>query len=365
MEDVQKELQRFLLGQGHLYKTREDAVRAFHNQYKQKLEKIKMDFVEMANEALYDRLEEANEARTASKRRKLLRDIVKDYPDCLSARLQLLEYEPKKRRFDQLVVLEKEYGEKFNDRETWNWSVVEDREYFRLKYQVADTYKERGMLRLAVEHYLTLYTKISSDNLGTRYKLMALYCILLDWKQGYQLFYSDSAFQEDDQMLFPMIVLALLTGHASMAETLFVKLTKVNSEFKAMLQTEDLFLLNFGAEIMSYQRNSISSITIAFRSIANVMVVNHHISDWLYAQYQAVYGDGEGRRYEQLKEEEWSEQDDLFLDLSLPAIRALNQSGLKTFEAFKNWTYQEVLALDGIGKTTMERLVDNGVEFKK
>ncbi len=51
-------------------------------------------------------------------------------------------------------------------------------------------------------------------------------------------------------------------------------------------------------------------------------------------------------------------------DIRPNLVETLYKAGLTSAHAFEKWTEKEVLALKGIGKTTVEKLKANGVSFK-
>ncbi len=46
-------------------------------------------------------------------------------------------------------------------------------------------------------------------------------------------------------------------------------------------------------------------------------------------------------------------------------VEMLYHEGIKSKADFKQWTEQEVLDINGIGQGTIDKLVENGVTFKK
>ncbi|HFI0326536.1 TPA: hypothetical protein ACGO3U_001341 [Streptococcus suis] len=52
------------------------------------------------------------------------------------------------------------------------------------------------------------------------------------------------------------------------------------------------------------------------------------------------------------------------LNLQDKRVRIFYENGIHKLEDFKKWTEKELLALDGIGKTSIEHLKDQGIQFK-
>ncbi|MDZ7835580.1 MAG: hypothetical protein U5K84_10020 [Alkalibacterium sp.] len=162
---------------------------------------------------------------------------------------------------------------------------VEERPYLRLKGKLAFLYLEVGMLDHALDHLLELYNIDETDALGTRYKIMTVYVRKFDWKNAWRFFQKAESAEEDDQMLLPIIILAVLTDRRDLARNLLEKLVEVNPE------TSDLFVADmwplrdlYDDQITassSYRPFSYQSLLMALRDVLYLIVENDYLFSWL------------------------------------------------------------------------------------
>lgn len=163
-------------------------------------------------------LEEALDATSKSKAIKLAKQALEIYPDNIDAEGLLAEFEENiiKRLKKYDIILEKatkllEEQNMFDEESVGCfWGILETRPYMRIRYNRLLLLKTLGRYTEVAKECEELLKLCNSDNLGVRYILMGVYCILEKFEECKKLYdkYSDcSAF-----MTFPMAIMYFKKG---------------------------------------------------------------------------------------------------------------------------------------------------------
>lgn len=179
-------------------------------------------------------LDAAFEATTKSKAIKLAKQALELNPNNIDAESLIAEYEEniikKLKKYEAIVekatkLLEEQ--EMFSE-ETIGvfWGIIETRPYMRARYNKILILKELGRYTEAIKECEELLKLCESDNMGVRYILMGLYCVLEKFDECVELFKkydSDSCF-----MLFPMAILYFKKGDYKKAKQYLKKVEEQN-----------------------------------------------------------------------------------------------------------------------------------------
>ena len=373
----------FIAEHGHEYLSEELALEDFVQRYNQAIQNGDLDFFDSLPNKINRLLEEAYDLHDSDKRRskKLFRDVLRLDASNIEAKLGLLSFEEILDYSKGLQELEAEEKLKWQQGERIGWANLEERPYFRLKYQLANFFLQQSMNRLAAHHFEELFTMEEGDHQGARYELMMLYCQLEDYEKAKKLFEMEERYHhEDDLMIFPMLLLSLETGHAQEADFYFQLLLSQNPVFERLLdlmQHDDVQTVMQEAGDLTagyYQPNSMQSLVLAMSQFPDFSESDYFIS-WMkqaYGKYKP--------KDKKIENPSISDRDLLRLldgvsqlSVSSEAVKrisgsplyALRQHKLIDYADFKKKTEAQVLAIPGVGRKTIAQLKKNGVVFRQ
>lgn len=337
-----------------------------------------------------NKVEEAQATNSPMRRKKLLEEAIKIWPENWDAQAILIDTSYRIsfiELIEQYKSLEKRAHEAwYKHTEKGGYHYVEERPYLRLKDKLAYLYMKAGMLEHALEHFLELYRIDESDALGSRYNILTLYVRKFDWKKAWRFFKSVESRDKDDRLLFLIIILAVLTDRTDLAKGLLKKLVIVNSQIEAifsddMWPVEDLY----DAELLLadyYRPFSYQSLLMTLSGILPLVSENEYLFEWLkretmklipeskktIAQKKAMYGELDPHEEKKLSDFIYALREDEsnpLRGMRIDRARILYHAGLRTYKDFTKKTEKQILALQGIGPNTIKELKTNGVQFKK
>lgn len=378
-EDIFKRLQEFLKKHQQEFDSPEAAVHFFMEQLNNTDVAGKNDSTEASSEAKsMELVEESQYATTEKQRRKILTKALEIWPDNLDAKTLLIDGDVAS-QVEQLSELEKKARSQWLQTDQVGWLNPEERPYLRLKASYATFLKENGLLREAEVIFEELFSLNEFDNQGTRYYLMSIYAQTYNWRKADVLYHQVPYADEDDQMIIPFLVLAILLRKDDTARQLFEKLRKVNPDtkkvFKHTMFPIDQFLEN--SELPAYLPNSFESLSMAFFNVLPLIIGSEYVYAWLRNEFKGKErrnGQGEHSNSnvinfpdvdsgESFYDEDFEE--DPLAGISGQQFEALMEQGLTTYEAFEEVTIKEVLAIRMIGPSTIKQLLENDVFFKE
>lgn len=384
--NIFRALQQFIDDHGDDFESIEEAIETFMSIYNQDGSLDDAFDIEMTPEMESSELLELAMDEVDEKRRKeLLNQAIELWPENWNAHLELIDGTYIE-EINQIRELEERAFESWQETDQVGWLNFEERPYLSLKYMFAILLLKQGLLLEALDHFQAIYEMDEMDSLGSRYYLMSIYCRLYDWESAYEL-YSNTPYpaSTDDRMIFPMLVVSILTGNLTYAKDLFLDLEEANDQLH-LLFMEDHWpvdsILNF-AEADHYQPNSFSSLALALNDILPVIVSSEYIYEWMLAEYQSsephervnvndkvISFKGASKLYrDQDQTDEFPYKS--YLDVPVlegvvhNAAETLQKMGLVTIEAYTKYTEKELLAVRHIGPKTIEQLKKNGVKFKE
>lgn len=389
MEKFHRLVQQFLNEHGDEFASPMEAVSHFTETYNQKI-RSGQDFDETNEMKSMDKLEQAQSISHVKRQKKLLEEAIALWPENWDAQAFKIHLEVGDNLSDlieHLAYLEKRARKHWGSHtDKAGYRNVEERPYLRLKARLGFLYMEAGMIDHALDQLTELYRLDSSDGLGTRYKIITLYVRKFDWKNAWRFYQKVESADEDDQMLLPIIILAVLTDRKDLAKSLLEKLVDVNPEVGFLFvdhtwPIEELY----DDEIVfadSYQPFSYQSLLMALREMLYLVIENSYLFDWLKKEtfkllpeemqpnqiHQPFYGVLDPHDDEALVDFYNALRDEAsnpLRKLSINRARVFYKAGLRTYEDFSEVTEKEVLKLDGIGPVTVKELKNNGVKFKQ
>ena len=214
-----------------------------------------------------DLLEEAYNTTSKTKAIKLAKQALEIYPDNIDAECFIAEFEENqiKKLSKMEVIIEKAkiILEKDNVFERENighfWGIIETRPYMRARNRKITILMDLGRYTEAIKECEEMLNLCENDNLGIRYTLMGLYCILEKFEECeklYKKFNEYSAF-----MLFPMAITYFKKGDYKKSKKFLKDVQEVNSNIIKILKN-DIDMLANSEDIEYYAPGSIEEASI-------------------------------------------------------------------------------------------------------
>ncbi|GGE32841.1 hypothetical protein [Streptococcus himalayensis] len=337
------------------YESVEEAVAAYMNLYNEQNQKKRQGqagFMELS-----DLLEELAYEREDTRRLQLAQQILERDKENIDAKIAQLEVES----VNQLEVLSQLKEFESQERKKWlkgersGWVNFKERPYMRLKNRLAFQYFNQKMYPQALKHFEELYRMNPSDNLGSRYMMMVLYCFLYQWDKAVK-FANQKEHKEDAEMIGKLLVLAIITERSLDAQHLFKKMIDLDENFLAALDfSRDVKSARTMFSISKEGYFEVSSLSL-FDGLEEFLFGTEIVFEWLRKHYEEYY---------QAEFELHTERNPLFAGLPSGAVESLLEEGLIRPEDFQSFKKKDLLALQGIGKVSVERLIANGVQLKE
>lgn len=181
-----------------------------------------------------DVLQEAYRASTIEEKKKLAKKALKIYPDNIDAESLLASIEPnpikKLKAYEKIVAKATKRLEEEDcfDEDSIGifWGIIETRPYMRARHGEILALMDLGRYREAMENCEDLLRLCHSDNLGIRYLLIGLYCLLEEFEKGEALFKKYN--QETTFMVLPMAILYYKKGDYPKARKQLKLLNEIN-----------------------------------------------------------------------------------------------------------------------------------------
>ena len=380
-DNIFRALQQFIDQHGDEFESIEKAVETFMSFYNNgELENEIESTPEMESAELFELSMSIGDEK---QRKALLREAIELWPENWNAHLELIEGSLVE-QIEQIRKLEITAFHKWEETDQVGWINYEERPYLRLKFMLAVILFKQGLLEEALEHFENLYEIDEMDSLGARYYIMSIYCRTYDFESAYELF-SEVPYpaSEDDRMIIPLLVVAVLTNNLTYAKDLFLDLEEANDNLFQLFMDDSWpmdLILGFG-EADHFQMNSFESIAVALNDILPVVVSSEYLFDWMLEEYEAAEPHERVNVNEKVisftgASKQYRAQTNQFTYksyLEIPALAdvvhiaavTLQEMGHVKVEDFSAYTEKELLAIKHIGPQTIKQLKANGVKFKK
>ena len=214
-----------------------------------------------------DLLEEAYNTSSKTKAMKLAKQALEIYPYNIDAESFIAEFEEnqikKLAKMETIIEKAKTMLEKDNmfDKENIGhfWRMIETRPYMRAKTRKITILMDLGRYTEAIKECEEMLRLCESDNLGIRYTLIGLYCVLEKFEECekiYKKFNEYSAF-----MLFPMAIMYFKKGDYKKSKKFLTDTQKVNPYIIQILKNE-IAMLGNADEIEYYAPGSMEEASI-------------------------------------------------------------------------------------------------------
>lgn len=242
----------------------------------QKLNNNEIEFEDDPKFQSDDLLEEAYSATSKTKAIKLAKQALEIYPDNIDAECFIVDYEEnqikKLDKIETIIEKAKRILEKDNMFDKDNigdfWGIIETRPYMRARNRKITILTDLGRYTDAIKECEEMLRLCESDNLGIRYTLIGLYCILEKFeecKELYERFNEYSAF-----MLFPMAIMYFKMGDYEEAKRFLKDTQKVNPYIIQILKNETSLIGNSN-EIEYYEHGSMEEASIIIADLLNLI----------------------------------------------------------------------------------------------
>lgn len=214
-----------------------------------------------------DLLEEAYNESSKTRAIKLAKQALEVYPDNIDAECFIADYEEnqikKLAKIETIIEKAKIILEKDNmfDKENVGhfWGMIETRPYMRARNRKITILMDLGRYTEAIKECEEMLDLCESDNLGIRYTLIGLYCILerfAECEKLYKKFNEHSAF-----MLFPMAIMYFKKGDYKKSKKFLKDTQEVNPYIIQILKNE-IEILGNADEIEYYAYGSMEEASI-------------------------------------------------------------------------------------------------------
>ncbi len=210
----------------------------------QKLNNNEIEFDDDPKFQSNDLLEEAFEATSKTKAIKLAKQALEIYPDNIDAESFIADFEEhqikKLEKYNNIIEHATKLLEKENifDKENIGdfWGILETRPYMRARNKKITILIDLGRYTEAINECEEMLKLCESDNLGIRYTLICLYCILEKFEECeklYKKYNEDSAF-----MLFPMAIMNFKKGNYKETKKFLKDVQETNPYIIKILKNE-------------------------------------------------------------------------------------------------------------------------------
>lgn len=208
-----------------------------------------------------DLLEEAYNASSKTKAIKLAKQALEVYPNNIDAECFIADFEKnqikKLSKIETIIDKSSKILEKDNLFEEDNighfWGILETRPYMRARSKKITILEDLGRYGEAIRECEEMLKLCESDNLGIRYTLMGLYCILEKFDECenlYKKFGEQSAF-----MLFPMAIMYFKKGDYKKSKK-FLKETQEENPYIIEILKNNIAMIKNANEIEYYAPGS-------------------------------------------------------------------------------------------------------------
>lgn len=233
----------------------------------QKLNNNEIEFEDEPRFQSDNLLEEAYNTTSKTKAIKLAKQALEIYPDNIDAECFITEFEEnqikKLSKMEAIIEKAKKILEKDNVFERENighfWGMIETRPYMRARNRKITILMDLGRYTEAIKECEEMLRLCENDNLGIRYTLIGLYCILEKFEECeklYKKFNEYSAF-----MLFPMAIMYFKKGDYKKSKKFLKDVQEVNSHIIKILKNDIAMLAN-SEDIEYYAPGSIEEASI-------------------------------------------------------------------------------------------------------
>ena len=320
---------------------------------------------------------EAMHTPNTQKRNKLLKQVLKINPDYFAADFHLFLSEVEsfdlstfKKVLDfEVLVLEKW---KMNGYNSWNY--FEARPILSALMFLIEYYMTENLNYKALE-LINLYLSKRPERFPPNF----VFCMLsLYHITGQELkverFYREelNKGKRDDTILIHAIISAFSQGKIEEASQLFAKLVEINDEAVEFFIEEDWQFKVIDIEDQEcYCPNSIESLQASLYPLFDYLLENIILTKFLTNEAKKfrrkpVFSNHSSMIKTLSEVNDWYSfmSEEKMKGIRMDLVHIFVENGIRRSTDFKKWTEKEVLALKGIGPATVQKLKENGIQFK-
>ena len=320
---------------------------------------------------------EAMHTPNTQKRNKLLKQVLKINPDYFAADFHLFLSEVEdfdlpsfKKVLDfEILVLEKW---KMNGYNSWNY--FEARPILSALMFLIEYYMTENLNSKAIE-LIDLYLSKRPERFPPNF----VFCMLsLYHITGQELkverFYREELNKgnRDDTILIHAIISAFSQGKIEEASQLFAKLVEINDEAVEFFIEEDWQFKVIDIEDQEcYCPNSVESLQASLYPLFDYLLENIILTKFLTNEAKKfrrkpVFSKHSSMIRNLSKVNDWYSfmSEEKMKGIRMDLVHIFVENGIRRSTDFKKWTEKEVLALKGIGPATVQKLKENGIQFK-
>lgn len=371
-DNIFRKFQKFLTDHGDHYDTVEAAMADFFKLLQEEgWSNLSQD--DLPQVQSIDLVEKSFYAKNEKNRLEMLEAALELWPDNLDAKLHLIDEANPVDYLNELESLWKEASKKVDFSKGKSWQEFNQRPYWRLSQSLAISYNAFGILKKAEEMYDYILKHNPDDPMNARYDLMSIYCRTYNWPKAMDMFLADPANRQIDQMLIPLLVLAILLRKEELAKDYMNQLVFVSPDIDLFLDDdEEQFDFDMIVELSQSDNIEINSLESSARALApliNQIARTSYVYSW-FANYF------DGTELVNLSDKVISisfprqklaqigrELGRIFHGIGRKQADILKAYGLLSKEDFLHTKEEEILALKHIGPATIRRLRENGVRF--
>lgn len=364
-DDYNLRLQAFLEERAGDFDNIEKAIGYFVETYNASLQEGKTDFMSNDRTRALEYLEKGIFAVEPYEKRDFFKKAYELDPDNLDivAALTLEEYDVHEAHAKLEKIVDQYYRDHQARIKESAYFNIDNRPFFRVKVQLMLYYKSQLRYPEAERLAKESLRLNKNDNLGVRYELMSMYVQSFQFKKVRSFFKSDPSYREDEQMVLYLITSLVLEGDFPYARQEIQRLWDMSPSFIDYFSSENFgdapaFDAMFEGHLEFYFEDSLEEV---FGELLDIYVR----SGFLYQFIRETLRDLDPDHFEKIENRLIDIYPDHFDDIQTRYIDILEKAGYWSLEDFGRASRRDILAIDGIGKGTVDKLEANGVRFKK
>ena len=277
---------------------------------------------------------------------------------------------------------------------------IDNRPYFRCLAHVAGYYKMELRYDKAINYFKKLLKLDDRDPLGVRYGLMGVYVSTFDFRKARAHYKKYDRDHQDIQLMAMMIVSLWLEGDEAFAAKLIKKVVELSPASRLFFEEEfyDIDCVFDYTLEESYGLNSPEAFAVGLMEVSTLLqqsqLMYRFIKDTVEQadpqekksaksgqtskkasaeDDQAVSATKPDASDQKAKSKAKKSKDkptpaeadsEVFQGIAPQYVHLLQEAGYQDMEDFKELSQEDILAIDGVGPSTLEKLKANGVQFK-
>jgi len=225
----------------------------------------------------YELLDEAYNASTKEEAIKYARQAIEIFPENIDAECLIANYEEdqvvKLSKFETIIEKATEFLERnnyFNQNTIGHfWGILDTRPYMRARNRKVLILIELGRYTCAVKECEELLKLCESDNLGVRYLLIGLYCLLEKFDECKKLF---KKFDEESstQLIFPMAIMYYKLGDYEKTKNILNRINEKNPHVLELLKN-NVYLTKNLDDVKYYSPGSIEEAILVTKGLSYLL----------------------------------------------------------------------------------------------